>query len=96
MGYRIEYGENGTAAYFVKKEGGHRGMLTIGFFLLFCVLTSTLWPSRWQLAKDYLIPGDPAVTKAAFSEMTQQLKDGESLEDAVVTFCREVMDGPSD
>ena len=94
MGYRIEYGGNGTATYLNEKEGGHRWLLTAGFFLLFCALMSTLWPDQWQQAKDYWIPGDPAVTKAAFSEMTQQLKAGDSWEDAVVTFCREVMDGP--
>jgi len=96
MGYRIEYGAGSTVTYSIQKEKRHLLSMTAGFFLLFCTLTSALWPDQWQLARDYLIPGDPAVTKAAFSEMTRQLKAGDSLEDAVVTFCREVVVGAAD
>ena len=33
------------------------------------------------------------VTSAAFSDLTENLRAGESLKDAVTTFCREIIDG---
>lgn len=93
MGYRIEYGSGEAVTYLEPKSRGNRLLLTGCFFLLFCAVASSVWPGQWQRAKDYLIPGDPAVTKAAFSGMTGQLRLGETLEDAVVAFCREVVDG---
>ena len=98
MGYRIEYGSGSAVTYSDKKLRSRRMQLTACFFLLFCTVASSVWPSQWRRAKDYLIPGNPAVTKAAFSGMTEQLRLGENLEDAVVAFCREVVDGadPSD
>jgi hypothetical protein len=93
VGYRIEYGKDRSVTYFDKKEKRYRGIMTVCFFMLFCALTSVLRPAQWKQAKDYLIPGDAEITAAAFSEMTYQLQNGESLEDAVVTFCRDVISG---
>ena len=40
---------------------------------------------------DWLLPGDPAVTKAALTELIENLKAGEQFGDAVTAFCREVI-----
>ena len=93
LGYRIEYEMSGPVVHRDQDSRGNRFLLTAAFFLLFCGISSACWPGKWQTVTDYLIPGDPAVTQAAFSEMTAQLYGGESWEDAVVAFCREVVDG---
>lgn len=93
MGYRIAYGEQGSVTKELARDSGKFFQYTIGFFLVFCILTATIFPEQWSVAKDLMVPGDPEVTKAAFHEMTRQLKDGEAIGDAVVTFCREVVDG---
>ena len=93
LGYRIEYGPGGAVMRPEKRRDGNLLGLTLGFFLLFCSVSSHFWPEKWQRVSDYLIPGDPAVTRAAFSELTAQLHSGSSVEDAVVAFCREIVDG---
>lgn len=93
LGYRIEYGPRGAVMGSEKRKGGNLMGLTLGFFLLFCSVSSHFWPEKWEGVSDYLIPGDAAVTRAAFSELTAQLHAGESVEDAVVAFCQEILDG---
>jgi hypothetical protein len=41
--------------------------------------------------QEVLLPGDPAVTAAALENMTEGLRSGESLLDAVTAFCREII-----
>ena len=43
--------------------------------------------------KNILIPGDPQITSAAFSGLTEDLQAGESFKNAVAAFCREIIDG---
>ena len=37
------------------------------------------------------IPGDPSVTAGAFSSMVDQVRDGESVSEAVFTFFKDVI-----
>ena len=39
-----------------------------------------------------LIPGDPQVTAQAFSQMVDMVRNGEQVEDALSTFCVEVLE----
>ena len=39
----------------------------------------------------YLIPGDPAVTTAAFSLMVEEIGAGESVSEAFFSFCKEIV-----
>lgn len=93
LGYTIEYGPGGAVTRPEKRKAGSLPGLTLGFFLLFWSVSSHFWPEKWQCVSDYLIPGNPAETRAAFSELTAQIHSGKCLDDAVVAFCREVLDG---
>ena len=39
----------------------------------------------------YMIPGDPVVTTAAFSGMVEDIGGGESIREAFLAFCKEVI-----
>lgn len=92
MGYRIEY--ESPRQYPTKKPRGSRIFwLTGAFLLIFTCFTLQFWPQGRELLEEALLPGDPAVTKQAFSLMTQQLRQGEAIGDALAAFCREVIDG---
>ena len=47
---------------------------------------------RFQAVQDFLIPGDPDVTRAAFSSFTRQLQEGERFSDAATVFCRRIIE----
>lgn len=38
-----------------------------------------------------LIPGDPAVTTAAFSEMVDDIGAGQAIRQALLSFCKEII-----
>lgn len=39
----------------------------------------------------WFIPGDPAVTTAAFSGMVEEIGAGEPVREAFLTFCKEII-----
>ena len=43
----------------------------------------------------YLIPGNPEVTAAAFSEMIQQVDNGNPVGEAFLVFCEEILSNAS-
>lgn len=93
MGYHIEY-DKGTRAYEIRKKYPLRVYaLTAGCFLLFLVLTLHYWPGGREVLQECLIPGDNRITFQALENMTDSLRAGSSLGDAVTAFCREILDG---
>jgi hypothetical protein len=42
---------------------------------------------------DFLIPGNKEVTKDAFQTMVEGVQEGNSVKDAVVAFCEEILAG---
>lgn len=93
MSYRIEY-DSRVGKYEVCKERGRGGMPIllsgIGIIVVFSLL---LWPEAGAAVRSYLIPGEDAVTVQAFHNMSDDLRSGADLKDALYTFCRHVIHG---
>lgn len=91
MGYRIEYdGRAGKYEVYVERK--------LFPLLLLCVvglLTVVLGVSpQWRDSlRSILIPGDDAVTLQAFQNMTNDLRSGATVGEAVDAFCRFVIHG---
>ena len=60
-------------------------MILILGFLRMSGWGETLW--------QHMIPGDPEVTAEAFRNMSEGLKDGQSISEAVFVFCDTVIQG---
>ncbi len=95
MAYRITYGEEPPHPHSMTPGKSRILPMSAAFFLLFLLLTGTFWPEGRATLENFLLPGDPQVTRLAISHMIDDLKDGEAPGDALVTFCREVIDGAS-
>lgn len=93
MGYRIEYGDTPVRWKTERLRWGRIALYGGICFLLFCVLTVTYWPAGAEMLADWIYPGDAEVTRQAFHQMALQLRAGESVKDAVMVFCREILDG---
>ena len=87
MGYRVEYGPGEE-----KGAGSGRlfrvGVMTAFCFAAFLLLVGTFWPQGARALREILLPGDAAVTAAALEELTQELKAGQGLGQALEHFCR--------
>ncbi len=89
MSYRIDY-ETGSDMQDERKGSGLWTRTTC-FFLLFLLLTQLCWPAGAVKVREMLCPWNPDVTAAAFSDLIRDVRYGLSAEDAVVTFCREIL-----
>lgn len=88
MGYQIQYEQIGQVTK-IKK----RPKAIISFILVALILVSAISVKAFALpwVQDVLLPGDPAVTAAAFETMVESLQEGTSLLDAIKAFCLEII-----
>ena len=93
MGYRIEY-DRGSGKYEVSDVNPWRFPLMLaGAFGLFLIFAFHSWPEGGEVLRSVLIPGEDAVTVQAFQNMTDDLRSGAAISDAVEAFCRFVIHG---
>lgn len=90
MSYHITYNPDLDQKYpFVRKS--RCKLLTIAIVLLVCFV------AVYVLAQSdimyYLIPGDPQITVEAFFAMVERVGQGETVGNAVVGFCKEIISG---
>lgn len=90
MSYRIEY-DSGAGKYeVIQNRCIFPGVILAAAVLLLAI---SLWPEGRTAVFSWLIPGEDAVTAAAFSAMTDDLRCGAGILTALESFCRAVIHG---
>lgn len=93
MGYRIEY-DNRVGKYEIHRMRPRTfPWLLLLSVLLFALLTFGFWEEGAAVLSEALIPGDEEITQRAWSLLTDDLKSGAELREALTVFCREVIHG---
>ena len=92
MSYRIEYGEAAPVRYQRPRGQNYPRTLTALCMILFALAVGRYWPRGQQVLRDFLLPGAPTVTERAFSELVSDLTQGVGLEEAMSTFCQQIID----
>ena len=93
MSYRIEYNRHIDKYEVVPMYSKRFPILLGGAFGLFLLGTMLFWAQGAELLRSVLIPGEDAVTVAAFRTMRDDLRSGAGLRDAVYAFCSYVLHG---
>ena len=93
MAYRISY-DNGTTSKWNEKQSSQkkRIFLRLLVVVLICVLGVSFLGGTMDALLEFLIPGDPDVTKQAISKMVEEIKSGNSLKEAITTFCKGIVE----
>lgn len=91
MGYKIRYDA------FMPKAGTYkcnqRKKRIIKWIITGILVLGLLVPAyRKGFLKELLIPGDSVVTQQAIENMVANIKDGATIQDAIVAFCEEVIE----
>ena len=88
MAYKISYTPEDTHRYpqKVQRQPGRWGKYYIAILILAAVLCL-----KQVGIPNFLIPGNAEVTKKAAQTMITEIKSGESLEDAITTFCMDII-----
>lgn len=90
MSYRVEYSSSGIKRTQIRQRNGRALLLTAACFLIFLLIVGGFWPKGAKALREILLPGDSAVTAAAWAELTRELHAGAPVGSAVENFCREV------
>lgn len=90
MAYKIQYTpqDNGRYPEHIKRQRTKWGRGVIACLVIAVVL--------WFAANgipELLIPLNVEITKSAAEEMVETVRQGESIERAVLVFCRQIIDG---
>ena len=89
MAYKMEYGMKAPVVYStVHVQKKQRSKPKLWIIISVCIALITVCA-----ATDILIPGDAAVTKAAMSNMVNNIREGEQVVDAFAAFCQTVLQG---
>ena len=73
MSYRVEYSSSGMKRTQIRQKNGRALLLTAVCFLIFLLIVGGFWPRGAQVLRDMLLPGDSAVTAAAWAELTREI-----------------------
>ena len=87
MAYQIKYTDN---AYIKQKISSQKRMAKWGAVICVGLLIGYLL--NLDAVQDFFIPGDPEITKSAFSSLKKDLHDGERFTDAAAAFCRQILE----
>ena len=86
MAYQIRYEDTAV----IKKTKPQQKIIS-AWIVSLCVVALLAGSLRLESVQNFLIPGDPEVTKAAFSAFTRNLENGDSFTDAATAFCRQII-----
>ena len=90
MGYRITYESVGKRKRVLRPLQNR--MIVGGLVLVLVFGAMSIKSNVLEFVKNYLLPGDPAVTAAALEEMAEDLWQGESIVSAFREFCEEIIE----
>ncbi len=91
MSYRIRYDQYSSKNRFT--IGMARSMRkNVVWLLCVAALVVTSIIFHFESVRTRLLPGNPEVTEAAVTGLIADLKNGESVDAAVVAFCQEIID----
>ena len=88
MAYKITYGPAGP----VYAQKGRLIRKLLMKLVVAVLILGLRFTDIGEHIRSWLIPGDPAVTVAAWEGFTQDIVAGEGLADAVDAFCRSIVE----
>ena len=69
----------------------HKSKLLVTCLLISCIIVVFLsLTGGIDGLKQYILPGDADITKAALNTLISDLKNGEPIDSAVTAFCQEI------
>lgn len=90
MAYKIQYSQDTDYRY--PQVSSKKKMRLGKWFILALLLASAVW-IRQNGVPNFLVPGDPDITKAATATLIDELQNKVPMEEAVTAFCKTIIHG---
>lgn len=92
MGYQIFYEDDQFRKIPSEtKQKRSAGAVVWWALTILCILAFVLHNNLQQL-RQWILPGDPDVTQAAITAFAEDIRTGESIEDAFTDFCLRILE----
>ena len=88
MSYSIAYSPDLNKKYPIVKSKRRKFPKKLLILIMICITTYILMQCN---VLRYIMPGDPDVTMSALSTLVQDVGSGDSVKDAIMTFCEEII-----
>jgi len=89
MSYRVEYNPELRKRYPLVEKIRNKNLLKV--LLVSVAAIAAIYTITCSDVLQFLIPGDPEVTTAAFSLLLDEIGEGEPVREAFLSFCREII-----
>lgn len=89
MSYSINYAPKDSVRY--KKKAKHRLPALALALLLAAFAVKRIWPEETQKLRQALFPLTQSAVQEAFADLAHNMQEGESFQNAVTTFCLEIL-----
>ena len=89
MSYKVQYHPELNGKYPGSSASHKRSGTKIIILSLLAIFVGTLFVKNDIL--QYLIPGNPEVTAAAFATLVNEVGEGESVTEAIMHFCNDII-----
>ena len=90
LAYKILYAKEASYRYPIQKQKSGKKAGRLWLVLLFAA--AALWVRLYGIP-DFLIPGDPEVTRTAASDFMSNMQTGMQVGEAITVFCEQIVDG---
>ena len=90
MSYQIQYSPQMQRKYPTRKPS--RKIHWNRWIVVIFLLAAGFW-TKTNGIPDILIPGNPEITRLAASNLVENLREGERVEEAFAVFCQQILDG---
>ena len=92
MDYQIIYNPDKNSKFPIRKKHtkSTRLLLILVLIATICITASNATVKR--TLRSVFLPGDPDATEAAIVNLVENIKEGETVKDAVTAFCIEILE----
>lgn len=92
LGYRIQYDQFGSKTTFgIENKSDKKYFGAIVAIILCCVIVFAVGKNL-DFFSQWLLPGDPEITKAALTDFAVDLRNGISFKEAATAFCKTIIE----
>ena len=93
MGYRIDYSKGPAKRHRFVFTQSRKAAIKLSAITAALLLALGLIVCNGDAVKDFLLPGDPAVTENALQDMVTDIRAGDDMRDAFAAFCQKILEG---
>lgn len=91
MAYRISYGPEVPKQFQKRRSRLRLQVMTAGWLLVFALVVRLFFPAGSALLRQCLQPEPENITQKALNGFVAALRQGETVGDAIYTFCESVI-----